>query len=81
MDPGVRRVVRSQLSGPQGYRLTFEDFADIRQVPFPRKLSFTGPATVVLEYTDPRLGELPPPSLFRPEPPPGARVEEVGPLR
>jgi outer membrane lipoprotein-sorting protein len=81
VDPGTRRVVRSQLSGPSGYGLTFEDFTDIRQVPFPRKLGFTGPATVVLEYTDPRLGEGPPASLFRAEPPTGARVEEVGPLR
>ena len=81
VDPAIRRVVRSQVSGPGGYRLTFEDFTDVHDVPFPRKLGFSGKATVVLEYTDPRLGEVPPPSLFVPEPPPGARVEEVGPLR
>jgi Domain of unknown function (DUF4292) len=81
VDPGLRRVVRSQLSGPGGYGVTFEDFTEVRQVPFPRKLSFSGPATVVLEYTDPRLGEVPPESLFRAEPPTGARVEEVGPVR
>jgi len=81
VDPGLRRVVRSQLSGPGGYGVTFEDFTEVRQVPFPRKLSFSGPARVVLEYTDPRLGEVPPESLFRAEPPTGARVEEVGPVQ
>jgi Domain of unknown function (DUF4292) len=81
VDPSTRRVVRSQVSGTSGYGLTFEDFTDVHQAPFPRKLGFSGPTTVVLEYTDPRLGEVPAPSLFRAEAPPGARVEEVGPLR
>ena len=81
VDPGLHRVVRSQISGPRGYGLTFEEFTDVRQVPFPRKLSFRGPAAVTLEYTDPRLGEVPPESLFRAEPPTGARVEEVGPVQ
>src|SRR5262249_11303788 len=81
VDPGTHRVVRSEVSGPGGYGLTFEDFTDVRDVPFPRKLGFSGPATGSLGEPDPRLGEVPSPSLFRAEAPTGARVEEVGPLR
>jgi hypothetical protein len=81
VDPTRKRVVRSRVSGPGAYELTFDDFETVRDAPFPRKLTFSGRGSVVLQYTDPRLGELPDPSLFNPVPPPGAPVEEVEALR
>jgi hypothetical protein len=81
VDPGRKRVVRSRISGPGGYELAFDEFDDVRDAPFPRKLSFTGTTSVVLRYTDPRLSDTPARSLFDATPPPGARVDPVSSLR
>lgn len=78
VDPGRKRVVRSQVDGPGGYTLTFSDFDDVRGAPFPRAISFAGTGSVALQYTDSRLGEQPDASLFVPEPPPGVPVEQIG---
>jgi hypothetical protein len=79
VDPGRKRVVRSRVDGPGGYTLTFQDFEDVRGVPFPRSIAFAGQGSVALQYTDLRLGEQPEPALFVPEAPPGVPVEDVGP--
>jgi len=78
VDPVRKRVVRSELEGPGGYTLGFSDFEDVRGAPFPRVISFAGPGSVALQYTDLRLGEQPDTSLFTPEPPPGVPVEQIG---
>ena len=77
VDPGRKRVVRSKVDGPGGYTLGFSSFEDVRGVPFPRAISFTGEGSVALQYTDLRLGEQPDASLFVPEPPPGVPVEQI----
>jgi hypothetical protein len=81
VDPTGKRVIRSRVDGPGGYTLAFERFEDIRGVPFPRAITFSGQGSVALEYTDVRLGEQPDPALFTPEPPPGAPVEQIGAAR
>jgi outer membrane lipoprotein-sorting protein len=77
VDPGRKRVVRSKVDGSGGYTLGFSGFEDVRGVPFPRAISFTGEGSVALQYTDLRLGEQPDASLFVPEPPPGVPVEQI----
>jgi len=78
IDPGRKRVLRSQVEGPGGYTLTFSEFEDVQGAPFPRGIAFAGEGAVALRYTDLRLGEQPDPSLFTPEPPPGVTVEQIG---
>jgi hypothetical protein len=80
VDPARKRVVRSRVDGPGGYTLTFDGFEDVHGTPFPRSITFAGQGFVALQYTDLRLGEQPDPSLFKPDPPPGVPVEQVGSL-
>ena len=78
IDPARKRVLRSRVDGTGGYTLSFDGFEDVHGAPFPRKIAFSGPGSVALEYTDLRLGDAPDPSLFDAEPPPGAPVEPLG---
>lgn len=78
--PRSKRVLKSVLTGPGGYTLTFERPVSTGGVPFARKVTFEDASgTVVVRWSDEEVsleGRLDG-ALFTPTPPPGVRSVEV----
>jgi len=80
VDPASHRVIRSEVRGPKGYELSFDDFMDAASTQYPRKSTLVVPSAdtrLELKYRDLEVNARLDSSLFELPPPPGMAIIEL----